>query len=38
LHLHHVRMAGVSLDTERLCTRLARAAALSWTARTRGES
>ncbi|MGH3868021.1 MAG: lantibiotic dehydratase C-terminal domain-containing protein [Pseudonocardiaceae bacterium] len=34
LHLHHVRMAGISPDTERLCGRLARAAALSWTTRT----
>lgn len=36
LHLHHVRMAGISPDTERLCGRLARAAALSWTTRTQG--
>ncbi|GAB3288946.1 lantibiotic dehydratase [Parasphingorhabdus pacifica] len=36
LHLHHVRMTGVSLDAERVCLRLARAAALSWTARTPG--
>lgn len=35
LHLHHVRMAGVCPDTERACARLARAAALSWTVRTR---
>jgi len=35
LHLHHVRMAGTSLDSERACLHLARAAALSWTARTR---
>ncbi|MFI6705461.1 lantibiotic dehydratase [Nonomuraea sp. NPDC050478] len=35
LHLHHVRMAGTSLDGERACLHLARAAALSWTARTR---
>ncbi len=34
LHLHHVRMAGIDLDGERACLRLARAAALSWTART----
>jgi thiopeptide-type bacteriocin biosynthesis protein len=34
LHLHHVRMAGTSLDCERACLHLARAAALSWTART----
>lgn len=37
LHLHHVRMAGVSPDAERDCLRLARAAALSWTARTQGD-
>lgn len=34
LHLHHVRVTGVDLDTERACLHLARAAALSWTART----
>lgn len=34
LHLHHVRMAGVSPDLERACGHLARAAALSWTRRT----
>ncbi|MGH8902522.1 MAG: lantibiotic dehydratase [Egibacteraceae bacterium] len=34
LHLHHVRMAGLSPDTEQACVRLARAAALSWTTRT----
>lgn len=37
LHLHHVRMAGISSDTERVCARLARAAALSWTSRTQGD-
>lgn len=37
LHLHHVRMAGVAPDAEGNCLRLARAAALSWTARTRGD-
>ncbi len=36
LHLHHVRMAGICPDTERVCARLARAAALSWTTRTQG--
>ncbi|MGH3791361.1 MAG: hypothetical protein ACRDQ9_11300, partial [Pseudonocardiaceae bacterium] len=36
LHLHHVRMVGICPDTERACRRLARAAALSWTSRTRG--
>ncbi|NJP29333.1 lantibiotic dehydratase [Microbispora sp. SCL1-1] len=35
LHLHHVRMAGTSLKDERVCLHLARAAALSWTARSR---
>lgn len=34
LHLHHVRMTGVDLDTERACLHLARAAALSWITRT----
>ena len=33
LHLHHTRMAGLDLNTERICLHLARAAALSWTAR-----
>ncbi|MFN2494974.1 MAG: thiopeptide-type bacteriocin biosynthesis protein [Pseudonocardiaceae bacterium] len=36
LHLHHARMVGIDPDTERACRRLARAAALSWTSRTRG--
>ncbi len=35
-HMHHVRMIGICPDTERACARLARAAALSWTARTQG--
>ncbi|MFI7702008.1 thiopeptide-type bacteriocin biosynthesis protein [Nonomuraea sp. NPDC049480] len=35
LHLHHARMASPSLDSERACLHLARAAALSWTARPR---
>jgi thiopeptide-type bacteriocin biosynthesis protein len=34
LHLHHVRVAGLDLDGERACLHLARAAALSWTARS----
>lgn len=38
LHLHHVRMIGISPDAERACGRLARAAALSWTTRRRGKS
>ncbi|WP_218038957.1 lantibiotic dehydratase [Acrocarpospora pleiomorpha] len=33
LHLHHVRMAGLSSASERACLHLARAAALSWTNR-----
>ncbi|MEV7869216.1 lantibiotic dehydratase [Streptomyces sp. NPDC088124] len=37
LHLHHTRMAGLDMEAERRCVHLARAAALSWTARaTRG--
>ncbi|WP_329353000.1 lantibiotic dehydratase [Streptomyces sp. NBC_01261] len=35
LHLHHVRMRGPGLPEERVHLHLARAAALSWTARTR---
>ncbi|MER7828017.1 lantibiotic dehydratase [Streptomyces sp. NPDC096097] len=35
LHLHHVRMRGPGLDEERQHLHLARAAALSWTARSR---
>ncbi|WP_277350033.1 thiopeptide-type bacteriocin biosynthesis protein [Nonomuraea composti] len=35
LHLHHVRMAGLSPAGERTCLHLARAAALSWTNRPR---
>jgi thiopeptide-type bacteriocin biosynthesis protein len=38
IHLHVVRMAGLSPDTERDCSRLSRAAALSWTTRNRGSS
>lgn len=34
LHLHHVRVAGIDLDSERACLHLARAAALSWTTRS----
>jgi thiopeptide-type bacteriocin biosynthesis protein len=33
LHLHHVRMTGADRERERACIHLARAAALSWTAR-----
>lgn len=35
LHLHHVRAVSVDRDSERVCRRLARAAALGWQARTR---
>lgn len=34
LHLHHVRIAGPDLNSERACLHLARAAALSWTTRS----
>lgn len=34
LHLHHVRIAGLDLDSEQVCLHLARAAALSWTTRS----
>lgn len=33
LHLHHVRVIGLDLESERACLHLARAAALSWTTR-----
>ncbi|WP_324787041.1 lantibiotic dehydratase [Streptomyces sp. H51] len=36
LHMHHNRAAGIDQDTEATCRRLARAAALSWTARAEG--
>ncbi len=35
LHLHHGRAAGTDLTGERACLHLARAAALSWTARAK---
>ncbi|MFF2025226.1 lantibiotic dehydratase [Streptomyces sp. NPDC058171] len=38
LHLHHTRVAGIDLDAEAQCLHLARAAALSWTARGRTRS
>ncbi|MFC5150777.1 lantibiotic dehydratase [Streptomyces amakusaensis] len=38
LHLHHTRVAGIDLDSEGQCLHLARAAALSWTARGRTRS
>ncbi|SEG94749.1 protein-L-isoaspartate(D-aspartate) O-methyltransferase [Actinacidiphila yanglinensis] len=38
LHLHHARMAGVSAEGERTCLHLARAAALSWSARAKKEA
>ncbi|MDI1461075.1 lantibiotic dehydratase [Catellatospora sp. KI3] len=34
LHLHHVRVIGLDLESERACLHLARAAALSWTTRS----
>jgi hypothetical protein len=36
LHMHHVRMLGIDPDRERTGRRLARAAALRWTATTTG--
>ncbi|WP_461013640.1 lantibiotic dehydratase [Streptomyces daliensis] len=33
LHAHHIRAAGIDRADERICTRLARAAALAWRAR-----
>lgn len=33
LHLHHARVLGINQDSERICRRLARAAALGWVAR-----
>lgn len=33
LHAHHIRAVGIDRDDERTCVRLARAAALAWTAR-----
>jgi len=33
LHLHHARMIGIDSDSERVCLRLARAAALGWVVR-----
>ncbi len=34
LHLHHTRMVGINQGSERICLRLARAAAFGWVART----
>ncbi|BCM65681.1 putative lantibiotic dehydratase [Streptomyces sp. EAS-AB2608] len=36
LHMHHNRAAGIDPDAEATCRRLARTAALSWTARAEG--
>jgi thiopeptide-type bacteriocin biosynthesis protein len=36
LHLHHARVLGINQDSERICLRLARAAALGWVARSGG--
>ncbi|MBG0569151.1 lantibiotic dehydratase [Actinoplanes aureus] len=38
LHLHHTRLTGPDRDAEGVCLHLARAAALSWSARTRSRS
>ncbi|QID34355.1 lantibiotic dehydratase [Streptomyces albus] len=38
LHLHHTRMATLDMEAERRCVHLARAAALSWTAREEGRA
>jgi len=38
LHLHQVRMAGTAPGDERMCLHLARATALSWTARAKRRS
>lgn len=38
LHLHHTRMAALGMEAERRCVHLARAAALSWTARGEGRT
>src|SRR5262249_3291308 len=35
LHAHHIRAVGIDREDERICLRLARAAALAWTARNR---
>lgn len=36
LHMHHNRAAGIDPETEAICRRLARTAALSWNARAEG--
>jgi thiopeptide-type bacteriocin biosynthesis protein len=36
LHMHHIRAAGIDPQTEQLCHRLARSAALGWVTRTEG--
>ncbi|MFI2764298.1 lantibiotic dehydratase [Streptomyces echinatus] len=38
LHMHHNRAVGIDPDAEATCRRLARTAALSWTARAEGDS
>ncbi|MGH3929680.1 MAG: thiopeptide-type bacteriocin biosynthesis protein [Pseudonocardiaceae bacterium] len=38
LHLHHTRVVGIDPDSERVCFRLARAAALGWAARNEGST
>lgn len=37
LHAHHLRAFGIAPDSERVCRRLARAAALAWQARRTGD-
>ncbi|SDC73883.1 lantibiotic dehydratase [Actinokineospora iranica] len=36
LHMHHNRVVGIAPDTERICRRLSRQAALAWRARQEG--
>lgn len=38
LHLHHTRIAALDMEAERRCVHLARAAALSWSARRKGRA
>lgn len=38
LHMHHNRVAGIDREAEATCRRIARAAALSWTARPEGDA
>jgi thiopeptide-type bacteriocin biosynthesis protein len=36
LHMHYIRVAGIDPETEQVCHRLARSAAIGWIARNRG--